>query len=75
MAKMANFIEVHQQGEPRLVNLDWVEDIWPTVTGAQIYFALVVPGFDTQDFVTVDESYDELKRLILGGGAHGSETD
>lgn len=23
----------------------------------------------------VDESYDELKRLILGGGAHGSEAD
>lgn len=27
---MADFIEVHQQGKPRLVNLDWVEDIWPT---------------------------------------------
>lgn len=23
----------------------------------------------------VDESYDEIKRLILGGGAHGSEAD
>lgn len=72
---MAEYIEVHMDGEPRLVNLDWVEDIWPTVNGAQIYFAWVVPGFDTQDFATVDESYDELKRLILGGGTHGSETD
>jgi len=26
---MADFIEVHLQGKPRLVNLDWVEDIWP----------------------------------------------
>ena len=64
---MAKFIEVHKDGEPRLVNLDRVEDIWPTVNGAQIYFAWVLPDCATQDFVTVDESYDELKRLILGG--------
>ena len=24
---MADFIEVHLQGKPRLVNLDWVEDM------------------------------------------------
>lgn len=64
---MAKFIEVHKDGEPRLVNLDWVEDIWPTVNGAQIYFAWELPDCATQDFVTVDESYEELKRLILGG--------
>lgn len=72
---MAKFIEVHKDGEPRLVNLDWVEDIWPTVNGAQIYFAGVLPAFETQDFVTTDESYEELKRLILGGGKHGPEVD
>lgn len=72
---MTKFIEVHQQGKPGLVNLDWVQDIWPTVNGAQIYFAWVLPDFTTQDFVTTDESYDELKRLILGGGKHGSEVD
>ena len=69
---MAKFIEVHKDGEPRLVNLDLVEDIWPTVNGAQIYFAFALPDCATQDFVTVDESYDELKRLVLGGGKHGS---
>lgn len=55
---MADFIEVHQQGKPRLVNLDWVEDIWPTENGTQIYFAFA------QDFSTVDESYDKIKRII-----------
>ena len=69
---MSKFIEVHKDGEPRLVNLDWVEDIWPTVNGAQIYFALVLPDGATQDFVTTDENYDKLKRLILGGGKHGA---
>lgn len=64
---MAKFIEVHQNGEPRLVNLAWVEDIWPTDNGAQVYFAFALPDCETQDFVTVDESYDELKRLVLGG--------
>ena len=72
---MAKFIEVRKDGEPRLVNLDWVEDIWQTVNGAQIYFAWTIPDCATQDFVTTDESYDELKRLILGGGAHGPEVD
>lgn len=72
---MADFIEVHMDGEPRLVNLDMVQDIWPTVNGAQIYLAWVIPDCATQDFVTTDESYDEIKHLILGGGAHGTEAD
>lgn len=70
---MAKFIEVHQLGEPRLVNLDWVQDIWPTVNGAQIYFAWVLPDCATQDLVNTDESYDELKRLILGGADNAAD--
>ncbi len=61
---MADFIEVHQQGKPRLVNLDWVEDIWPTGTGTQIYFAFTGPDNTSQDFITTDESYDNIKRII-----------
>ena len=72
---MADFIEVHIDGEPRLVNLDIVQDIWPTDNGAQIYFAWVLPDCATQDFVTTDESYDEIKRLVFGGAAHGAEAD
>lgn len=61
---MADFIEVHQQGKPRLVNLDLVEDIWPTDNGAQIYFAFTGPDNTAQDFLTTDESYDKIKRII-----------
>lgn len=61
---MAEYIEVHQEGKPRLVNLDWVEDIWPTENGTQIYFAFTSPDTTSQDFITTDESYDKIKRII-----------
>lgn len=61
---MADFIEVHQQGKTRLVNLDWVEEIWPTENGTQIYFAFTCPDATSQDFITTDESYDKIKRII-----------
>lgn len=70
---MADFIEVHRQGEPRMVNLDWVEEIWPTDNGTEIYFAFTGPSDVSQDFITTDESYDMIKRIIAyqrveGGG-------
>lgn len=61
---MADFIEVHLQGEPRLVNLDWVEDIWPTENGTQIYFAFTSPEYTSQVFMTIDESYDKIKSIV-----------
>lgn len=61
---MADFIEVHQLGKPRLVNLDWVEEMWPTENGTQIYFAFTCPDATSQDFITTDESYDKIKRII-----------
>ena len=61
---MADFIEVHQLGHPRLVNLDWVEEIRPTENGTQIYFAFTSPDATSQDFITTDESYDKIKRII-----------
>ena len=61
---MADFIEVHLQGKPQLVNLDWVDNIWPTENGAQIYFAVTSPDDVSQAFITTDESYDKIKRII-----------
>lgn len=61
---MADFIEVHQLGKPQLVNLDLVEEIWPTENGTQIYFAFTSPDAVSQDFITTDESYDKIKRII-----------
>lgn len=53
---MTKFIEVHEQGNPRLINLDMVEVIYPTDNGAQIFFA--------HSGMTVDESYCVLQSLI-----------
>ena len=64
VAKIADFIEVHQLGKPRLVNLDWVEEIWPMENGTQIYFAFTSLDAVSQDFITTDESYDKIKRII-----------
>lgn len=61
---MAKFIEVHQQGNPRLINLAWVEDIWPTENGTQIYYAFSGPNAATQDWFSADESYDEIRELV-----------
>ena len=61
---MADFVEVHTNGIPNLVNLAWVEDILPTENGTQIYFAFTSPDGANQDFFTADESYDEIKRII-----------
>lgn len=61
---MADFIEVHLQGEPQLVNLDWVENICQRKNGTQIYFAFTSPDDTSQAFITIDESYDEIKRII-----------
>jgi len=62
---MARFIEVHREGNPILVNLDWVEEVMEAERGATIYFAFNLPHAEEQDYVTVDESFDEMLRKIV----------
>lgn len=62
---MDQFIEVHQNGEKRLINLRWVEEIREDKDYyVTIYFAFTNPNSVNQDYLNVDESYDEIKRLI-----------
>lgn len=62
---MAEFICVHEKGEERLINLNWVEEIRPNMYGnAEIYFAFNAAGCCEQDYITSDESYGEVKRKI-----------
>lgn len=61
---MAKFIEVHQQGKPKLINLAWVEDIWPAENGTQIYYAFSEPIAEAQDWFLADESYEEIRELV-----------
>jgi len=62
---MSNFIEVHVNGHPRLINLRWVEEIWDNgKDGVRIYFAFNYPDACEQDNIIVDETYDEIRRMI-----------
>lgn len=62
---MPKFIEVHHMGEPRLINLRWVEEIRPVDDQACIYFAFSIPNGIDQDYIEVDESYDTLVNRIV----------
>lgn len=62
---MDQFIELHQNGEKRLINLRWVEEIREDKDYCvTIYFAFANPNSVNQDYLNIDESYDEVKRLI-----------
>lgn len=70
---MAKFIEVHVAGIPRLINLDWVEEIIPSQEKSTIYY-----GFsgeeNFQDYIIPDETYEEL-RLMIGAAQGGIPMD
>lgn len=62
---MDKFIQVHTNGCPRLINLRWVEEIWDNgKDGVRIYFAFNCPDACEQDNYIVDESYEEILRMI-----------
>ena len=61
---MNNFIEVHIVGEPRLINLAWVESVRKMGQGTQIFLASKTPKGIPRDYLIVDESYAEIRRLI-----------
>ena len=62
---MEQFIEVHTKGGKRLINLRWVEEINENADGcATIYLAFNCPNSIDQDYMKVDESYNEILREI-----------
>lgn len=61
---MLNFIEVHFQGKPILVNTYWIEEVSPEENGCTIYLAFTPPNSFEQDYIKADESYEDVKLLI-----------
>ena len=62
---MEQFIEVHIKKEKRLINLRWVEEIHENTDGcATIYFSFNCSNSIDQDYMKVDESYNEILREI-----------
>ena len=65
---MTKFIEVHVNGVSYLINLAHVEEIICYTDGkCTIYFAYSVPDAIEQDYMTPDETYDQIKNKIFGG--------
>ena len=61
---MSNFISAHYNGERRLINLDWVEEIHEDGDHAIVYFGFNCPDACQQDYLETDESFDDISRRI-----------
>lgn len=65
---MAKFIEVTDlAGTKRLVNTAWIEEIWEG-DNATLYFAFNCPNGVDQDSLVVQESYEDIKRMVTEDG-------
>ena len=66
---MTKFIEVHLNEASYLINLAHVEEVKCDTDGScTIYFAFSVPNAIEQDYIIPDETYDQIKSKIFGGG-------
>ena len=64
---MRRFIELHDKdGHTRIINLDYVEEIWEFFGKATVYFSLMHESGvgETQDAFETAETYDEVKKMI-----------
>lgn len=60
---MARFVEMKANGKPRMVNLETVEAAFVAANGK---VRLTLVGGDN-DYMDVDESYEEVKRILMEG--------
>lgn len=63
----ADFITVHVDGDERIINLAWVEEIYPgnNCLGSTIHFAFQAKDAIEPDYIYADESYNKLKAKIM----------
>ena len=59
------FIEVTAKGQKVLVNLDHVEEIRESNGECVIYYAFTSPDAIDQDHLTPDESYKQVRDMIM----------
>ena len=63
---MADFIEVHCDGERCLINTTWIEEIAENFDQrATIYFAFASPNNYEQDSLNTDETYSQIQEKIF----------
>ena len=69
---MAKFIEVTCAGAHRLINADIIEEVqinWDG--GCDIYLAFTCPNAIEQDYLSVKESYSQIRQMLMGGADNG----
>lgn len=62
---MSDFITVHVDGEERIINLAWVEEILPNCNFTTIHFAFQSADSVEPDYIYADETYAMLKKKIF----------
>lgn len=61
---MKNFIVVHVEGKEILANTAWIEEIRAEDNKTTIYYAFQASTSYEQDYITVDESIEDIKKQL-----------
>lgn len=68
---MAKFIEVTSDGTKWLINTNIIEQVSGSDCGSTIYLAFNCPDAYEQDHMTVEESYSQIREMLMGGEEDG----
>lgn len=60
------FIELtnYKTGQKELVNTQWIEEIRDGIEYRTVYFAFCIDKEWTQDYLDVEEEYNDIKHLL-----------
>lgn len=69
---MAKFIEVTYGGQKLMINAETVEEVGKDYKGrAVIYLAFNEKGETEHDSLTVQERYEQVRQMLMGGTEDG----
>ena len=68
---MAEFIEVTCGDDKWLLNVNIIEQVKGSSFGATIYLAFNCPNAIEQDYIVVEESYEKVREMLMGGKEDG----
>lgn len=68
---MSKFIEVTCNGKKWLLNANIIEEVTKKDSGSTIYIAYDCPGAYEQDYMNVQESYEQVRQMLIGGKEDG----
>jgi hypothetical protein len=74
---MAKFIEVTYCGGKVMLNTEIIEEVIEEQGRTVIYLAFNCPNAIDQDYISVEESYQQIREMLMGGAKMdgGNEDD